>query len=362
MKYDIGFLGGGQLARMSVMTAASMGLRCVSLDPSRNSPAAQVGSSVEGNLDDPAAIAELASKCEVLTLENEFVPVQALREGLKSARFDPSRLFPSMETLEVIQDKYRQKRTLLDLSVPSPKVWLWGQKSSISFPVVAKSRFGGYDGRGTIVAREQSDLDPIRNELESETWMLEEYVPFVRELAVMVILREGAATTYPTVQSVQVNQVCDHVMPCEADATEVAVAAARAVSSFGLFGVELFQTDDGAILVNEIAPRPHNSGHYTMDTGGLSQFEALACLAMGWRIELSNPREVCMVNLFGQGCNGDFREAISAGIRPNVRFHWYGKEEAKKGRKMGHINSWGPNALATGLEARDSFYRKWCGS
>jgi 5-(carboxyamino)imidazole ribonucleotide synthase len=288
--------------------------------------------------------------------------VQAIREGLNIARFDPSRLFPSIETLEIIQDKYLQKRTLLDLGVPSPMVWLWGEREFPLFPVVAKSRFGGYDGRGTLLARNQADLDPIRSELEGGSWMLEEYVPFERELAVMVILRDGAATAYPTVQSVQVDQVCDHVIPSDVDATEVAVAAARAVSSFGLFGVELFQTGDGALLVNEIAPRPHNSGHYTMDSGGLSQFEAIACLAMGWRTEVSNPREVCMVNLFGQGHNGDFKKAIAAGLRPNVRFHWYGKEGAKKGRKMGHINSWGPDALAAGLEARDRFYRNWCGS
>ena len=164
-------------------------------------------------------------------------------------------------------------------------------------------------------------------------------MPFERELAVMVFVGPLGSGTYPTMETVQANHVCDLVFPSSADGSEVALAAVRAVNGHGLFGVELFQLADGSLLVNEIAPRPHNTGHYTLDWGATSQFEQHVRLAMGWPLGSVDGEPVCMANLLGQPGAGDLGAAIAAALEvPGAHVHWYGKAEARAGRKMGHLN------------------------
>lgn len=363
---DLGFLGGGQLARMSILAAHRMGLNCLSLDPAADSPSSQVAPSIVGQLADPEAVASLIRQCRRLTLENEFIPADALKDAFVLADRDPKDLLPGLDTLATIQDKLLQREALLRAGVPSPDARAldpggpWpGER------VVLKARFGGYDGKGTRYARSAEEWEANTAYLPSHGWLLESFVPFVRELAVMVYRSPLATGAFPVMETVQTHHVCDLVFPAPpttpADrAREVAIAAVEAVEGFGLFGVELFEREDGEILVNEIAPRPHNTGHYTLDWEGVSQFEQHVRLTMGWMPDTPQGTVVCMANLLGQHGAGDVRPAIEAAIaEPGIHLHWYGKAEAKPGRKMGHLNAVGDDAVRRATEARERFYRAW---
>ncbi|CAN5631433.1 5-(carboxyamino)imidazole ribonucleotide synthase [soil metagenome] len=363
MVYDLALLGGGQLARMTLMAAQRMGLRCVSLDPGVDTPASQVASAFIGHLNDPVAIAGVLRQSGAATLENEFIPAQALAEGCRLAGFSPDRLVPGIECLATIQDKLLQREAYANAGVPTPKAVALNSvkeaEDAIGYPMVIKARFGGYDGKGTRWARTWEELESHRPLWEGGGWLTEACVPFRRELAVMVALDgRGNVETFPTMETRQTNHVCDLVLPCDTDAREIAIAAARAVGERGLFGVELFETEDGAISVNEIAPRPHNTGHYTLDWGGSSQFEQHIRVALGLPLLKTEGGPQSMANLLGQEKVGDPIAAILAATRqyPEAKFHWYGKREAKPGRKMGHVNAQTPDAA---LAAREAFYATW---
>lgn len=343
MRYDLGFLGGGQLARMSIQAAQRMGLKCLSLDPGEVTPASQIAPAIQGRLDDPEVIAKILKDCVRVTLENEFIPAQAIREA--QALVSEAHLIPNAEVLATIQDKLLQRHAYAQAGVPSPKaVALEGDGEEavgkIGFPMVLKARFGGYDGKGTRYARSLEEFEALKPDWHGKGWLAEEFVPFRRELAAIVYLSEWGAGTFPTMETVQTNHVCDLVFPCDADGSKVALAAVEAIGGFGLFGIEMFELESGEILVNEIAPRPHNTGHYTLDWGAVSQFEQHVRLAMGF--PLSKPESylpVCMANLLGRSGSFDLAAATRAALSdPCVRVHWYGKAEMKPGRKMGHIN------------------------
>jgi len=363
---DLGFLGGGQLARMSILAAHRMGLRCMSLDPAADSPSSQVAPAIEGQLADPEAVATLIRQCRRLTLENEFIPADALRDAFHLAKRDPADLIPGLDTLATIQDKLLQREALMRSGVPSPEARALDPGAAWpEAPVVLKARFGGYDGKGTRYARTAEEWETNTAYLPQHGWLVEGFVPFVRELAVMVYRSPLATGAFPVMETVQTHHVCDLVYPAPSStpserAREVAIAAVEAVAGYGLFGVELFECSDGQILVNEIAPRPHNTGHYTLDWGGVSQFEQHVRLAMGWMPDQPQGGEVCMANLLGQSGAGDVRTAIAAAIsEPGIHVHWYGKAEAKLGRKMGHLNAVGPDAVRRAIEGRERFYRAW---
>ncbi len=364
--YDIGFLGGGQLARMSIQAAQRMGFRCLSLDPGKDTPASQVAPALQGSLDDPMAIAQLFGNCERVTLENEFTPTAGILAGLTFAGRSLTELAFDFEALGTIQDKLGQREAFARNGVPSPRaVAIEGEgeaaKAEIGFPMVLKARFGGYDGRGTRYARNESEFEDHRGFWEPGGWLAEEFVSFRRELAAMVYLSPQGDGAFPTMETVQTNHVCDLVFPSGIDASEVAIAAVRAVGTFGLFGVELFETADGQVVVNEIAPRPHNTGHYTLDWGGVSQFEQHVRLTMGLPPIEPSGGPVCMANLLGQEGAGDWREGLRAALSedPEVRVHWYGKAESRPGRKMGHLNVPGDDCVERAKKARERFYDAW---
>lgn len=366
VRVDLGLLGGGQLARMSIQAAQRMGLTCLSLDPSPDSPASQVAASLVGRLDDPAAIAEVFRSAERVSLENEFIPSEAILEGCGLAGASIDRLVPGVETLAIIQDKLRQRSVLAAAGVPSPHAVSLDDGGAraiaeIGFPMVLKARFGGYDGKGTRYARSAEEFAGHRPLWESGGWLAESFVDFRRELAVMVFVGSRGLGCFPTMETVQTDHVCDLVFPSGVDASQIAKDAVRAVGSEGLFGVELFETSDGAFLVNELAPRPHNTGHYTLDWGATSQFEQHVRIAMGWAPGTDEGDPVCMANLLGQPGASDHRRALAevAGL-PGVHVHWYGKTEARSGRKMGHLNVRGGDGLVErAREARRRFYEAW---
>lgn len=361
-RFDLGFLGGGQLARMSIQAAQRMGLRCVSLDPGELTSASQIAPNLVGSLEDPAAIRQLAQQSDRLTFENEFIPAAALREGID----DPSRIIPSIDSLAAVQDKLLQREAYRLAGVASPRaVALEADPSramdEIGFPMVLKARFGGYDGKGTRYAKHAGELESHRELWHGGGWLAEEFVPFRRELAAMVYLSPYGDGAFPTMETVQTNHVCDLVFPSQIDTSEIAIAAAHAMGGFGLFGVELFEREDGEILVNEIAPRPHNSGHYTLDWGGVSQFEQHVRIAMGLPPIQPEGQDVCMANLLGQDGAQDWRNGLRASMQDaDVRVHWYGKAESRTGRKMGHLNTTGADAVQRAVAARERFYRAWC--
>jgi 5-(carboxyamino)imidazole ribonucleotide synthase len=360
--YDLGFLGGGQLARMSIMAAQRIGLSCISLDPGENTPAGQIAPCLRGKLDNPEAVAHLMNMARRITLENEFIPAQTIKQAIIIAGRDESCLTPGVATLATIQDKLLQREAYQRFGAPSPTaVPIENAIAEIGFPMVLKARFGGYDGKGTRYARTQEEFDSHHDLISQGGWMAEQFVPFKRELAVMVYRSKTQTGCFPTMETVQVNHVCDQVFPAHTDASAAAIAAVESVQGFGLFGVELFELENGEILINEIAPRPHNTGHYSLDWGGISQFEHHVRLAMGFTCDEPQGTETCMVNLLGleNPTNIDNARTALYHAHPEARLHWYGKSESRPGRKMGHINVSGPNCRERALAARETFYDAW---
>lgn len=365
--FDIGFLGGGQLARMSIMAAQRMGLNCLSIDSSEGTPASLIAPAAVGRLDDPEALAPVFAQCAVVTLENEFVPAKAIKKALQMTNRPPNALIPNVEALATIQDKLIQRQALAKAGVPCPKAVPLDDDgtlavSKIGFPMVLKARFGGYDGKGTRYAKTPEELEGLSHLWRSGgNWLAEEYVPFKRELAIMVFVGRDGIGVFPTMETVQANHVCDVVFPADADGSGIGKAAVAAIQGIGLFGVELFETADGKLLVNEIAPRPHNTGHYTLDWGGVSQFEQHIRMVLGLPAAPVDGVEAAMANLLGVDAPADWRRGLWAAINedPGVRVHWYGKAESRPGRKMGHINAAGPGAIARVKAARERFYKAW---
>ncbi|MBS1723791.1 MAG: ATP-grasp domain-containing protein [Armatimonadetes bacterium] len=362
-EYDIGFLGGGQLARMSIQAAQRMGLRCLSIDPSKATPASQIADALVGPLDQLTVLPEVFLKCARVTLENEFIPAGAIEQSqIIAGREDGVGVLPTWVALMHIQDKYAQKLMMKSSGVPSPEAWdTFDLTESPSFPVILKSRFGGYDGKGTRTVRTAEEFDSFRTLMEAWEWYAEQFVPFKRELAVMVYRSETEVGTFPTMETIQTDHVCDLVFPAGVDASEIAIQAVEAVHGYGLFGVELFELEDGSFQVNEIAPRPHNTGHYTLDWGGVSQFEQHVRLVMGWPCEKPEGQETCMANLLGQPGAGDYKAGIRHALEavPEAHVHWYGKAESRPGRKMGHINVVGSDCVERAKLAREHFYAGW---
>ncbi len=354
----VGILGGGQLARMTAEAAARLGAEVAILEREANSPAARIAArEVVGGWTDHARLAELAEGTLAVTLENEFVDAPSL--AWLAARGVP--VFPTSETLAAVQDKLTQKRFMRAAGVPVPEfvevaapedamrageAWGW--------PIVLKARRNGYDGYGNATLRDPGDVTAACERLgwPERTLFAEAWVPFVRELAVMVARgREGACVVYPVVETVQRNHIC-HIVRAPAPvapavaarAAEMARRAVEAIDGIGVFGIELFETEAGDVLYNEIAPRPHNSGHYTIEGCVTSQFEnhlrAVLGLPLG-RADLVAPAAV-MVNVLGSS-NGPARaEGLAEALAvPGAHVHVYGKLASRAGRKMGHVTALG---------------------
>lgn len=356
MRYDLAILGGGQLARMTIQAAQRIGIRCISIDPDPESPAAQVAPSLVTSMEDVDALARLLAEGTVLTLENEFLPASTLEEAARESGARKEQIIPFPSTLATIQDKLLQRQAYAKAGVPSPKAVPLPDWSAHDVPVVLKTRKGGYDGKGTRTARTTEELAAHLSEIsDPENWLAEEFVPFVRELAVIVFLGdcEGA---FPTMVTEQKGHVCDLVYPASVDATQVAMRAVEAVGmSPGLYGVELFECKDGQIMVNEIAPRPHNTGHYTLDWGGTSQFEQHVRVALGLPLDPAPAgAPTTMANLLGVDGPFDLRAATTAALALHgVHVHWYGKQVMRLGRKMGHINA---PSRGFAVQAREAFF------
>lgn len=358
---DIGVIGGGQLAWMMGPAAQKLGLRLHVQTAKKTDPAVAIASStVFASVADAAASGVLAERCQVVTFENEFVDLPQLQQ-LAGVTFAPS-----LAALAPLLDKYEQRCYLQQLGLPVPEFvalenlpWSPGEPvpNPFGFPAVLKARRHGYDGQGTAIVRDQQQLDNLVRPVGTTPFLLEAYVPFVQELAIMVARSaSGDRVSYPVVETRQKKQVC-HVVVAPA-AIEPALAhtirrygatLVDALAVVGIFGLELFLTATGEVLVNEIAPRTHNSGHYTLDACPVSQFEqqlrAVAGLPLG-AAELSCGGAV-MVNLLGfETGPANYGDRLTAlGQLPQAQVYWYGKTESRPGRKLGHVTlTWADSA------------------
>lgn len=349
-KKVIGIVGGGQLGRMTILEARKMNIDVIVLTPSHPSPASDVANDyIIGDLYDSDKIVELSEKCDILTYEIEHINVETLKKIEEKGKI----VNPSSKVLEVIQDKNLQKELLRKNYLPTSDWDILSEDNleyllkKYSYPVVQKACKGGYDGKGVFLIKKEEDL---KNLIKVPSFF-EKFVPFEREIATMVARnRNGEVAIYPIVDMLfdEDTNMCDITM-CPSNISEnikekakdLAIKAVEAIDGVGIFGVEMFLTKEGELLINEIAPRPHNSGHYTIEGIYTSQYEqylrAILNLPLG-STKIIMPS--VMINLFGE--KGHDGEVLVEGLEEimkieGLKLHLYGKKETKPNRKMGHI-------------------------
>lgn len=353
----LGILGGGQLAQMLTQAAISLGVETAIFEQFEDSPAARLTHhQIVSNWDNEEALVNFALTCQAVTLENEFVDSLVLR-WLAEAGLT---VYPSADTLADIQDKLLQKQRIAaaGLAVPSFEAVYTPEDirtfaQDHGYPFLLKARRLGYDGYGNATIYNADDIPAAWKRLgadEGRELLAEAFVPFVRELAVMVLRgRDGEIRTYPVVETIQQNHICHIVrapapIPTETaeKASKLAQSAVKVFEGVGVFGIELFELADGTVLYNEIAPRPHNSGHYTIEACVTSQFENHIRAVLGWPLGATGmvrPAAV-MVNLLGQRQGKTNSSGIAEALTiPRSHLHLYGKSEVRPGRKMGHVTA-----------------------
>lgn len=356
----IGILGGGQLGRMLVEAAHRLNIKTIVLDQP-NSPAKQINaldSHVDGSFTDLDSITKLAHKCDVLTVEIEHVDVSALKSVLKALDIP---IYPLPETIALIQDKYLQKTHLQQHGVAVVDLQAIQNNSvealeavgaEYGYPFMLKSRTLAYDGRGNFVVSSAAKIPEALQFLADRPLYAERWCPFSKELAVMVVRTlEGEVVSYPTVETVHQDNIC-HIVQAPAPVSDslqqkAQILAQNAVKLFagcGIFGVEMFLLPNHELVVNEVAPRPHNLGHYTIDACVTSQFEAHVRAVAGLPLpkgctQLTTPStHAIMLNVLGGATkNSELAMCRRALQTPNASVYLYGKESKPK-RKMGHIN------------------------
>lgn len=345
--FKLGILGGGQLGRMLIQSGIDFNFNFSVLDPDKNAPCSTLAEFSEGKLTDFETVMRFGESCDVITIEIENVNTIALRELARRGK----RVFPQPEVIELIQDKRVQKTFYKNNGIPTAEFFLTENKDDVArlikFPMVNKLGKEGYDGRGVQILRRKEDL----NNAFDKPGLLEELVPFEKEISVIVARNEkGQVETFPAVEMVfhpEQNLVEYLFAPAQISmaiaesADNIARTIIEKLNMVGLLAVEMFVTPSGEVLVNEIAPRPHNSGHQTIEANVTSQYEqhlrAIAGLPLG-KTDLIMPS--AMVNLLGEpGYSGAARYAGFEEVMnvKGVHVHLYGKNQTKPFRKMGHV-------------------------
>ncbi len=347
--FKLGVLGGGQLGRMLIQETINYDVQVHCLDPDLDAPCKDVAHSLTvGSLNDFDTVYQFGQNKDVITVEIENVSIEALEK----LEIEGKKVFPQPAVLKIIRDKGLQKQFYADHNIPTPAFYLVNNKEEITnyfseFPFMQKMRTGGYDGKGVTPLRNEKDLE---NAFEVPS-VLEKFVDFEKELSVIVARNENGDTkVYPTVEcefSPEANLVeflfspADVTPAIEKAAEELAISIIDKLGMVGILAVELFLTKDGQLLVNEIAPRPHNSGHHTIECNVTSQFEQHMRSVLN--LPLGDTRIIqpgVMINLLGEkGYQGSviYQGLETAIAIPGVKPHIYGKSETKSFRKMGHI-------------------------
>lgn len=353
----VGMIGAGQLAQMSVAPATALGVRFKVLANNSDEPAALVAAhAIIGSKDDPQTVLAFAQSCDVVTFDHELL-TPAVMEVLKNCG---TPVYPSPGAVIYAQDKLVMRRALTDLGIPCPR---WSQVDSesdakifageVGYPFILKTSRGGYDGKGVWFVNDESDINTIfKNELATGShWLAEEKVNFVRELAVQVARSPSdQCVVYPVVQTTQRNGICAEVIAPAPDldpkiavkAQEIALRIARDLDVVGMLAVELFDTGDG-VLVNELAMRAHNSGHWSIEGAATSQFENHLRAVLD--LPLGSPRAIATWSVMGNILGGNVPNLYSAyrhvfARDQDLHTHLYGKV-VKPGRKVGHVTASG---------------------
>ncbi len=370
----VGIIGGGQLGKMIAHEARRMSLKVIVLDPIKGCPASSIADEqIVADFKDEGAIMRLAEECDVLTYEIELANSTALKD--LEARTYPVR--PSPETLHIVQNKFRQKSFLrqhkinvADFERVKSEDHLYQLCDNFSFPVILKACENSYDGRGNFLITSHEQVHEAFSYFSENELMVEKFVPFTKEISIMVARNpSGEVASFPVVENIHNNGILDtSIVPAgisqevELKAKRMAEMTMEVLKGAGIFGIEMFVTKREDVLINEIAPRPHNSGHYTNEACSVSQFEQHLRAVLD--LPLSKPELLCpavMVNILGnEHTSGSY--AIN-GLRgllsvPGVKLYVYGKKISKPGRKLGHITAIGrtvEEALMRAAKARNSF-------
>ena len=338
----IGVLGGGQLGRMLGEAGASLGFSFTFLDPAEECPAATTGDWIRAAFDDEAALRDLASRCELVTYEFENVPAEAVRT-LQALR----PVLPSAVSLATAQDRLEEKSLFRRLEIPTPEFEPVASESELAaaaarvgLPAVLKTRRMGYDGRGQRVLRAAADLAPAWAALGGVPLLLEAFVPFERELSIVASRgQHGELALHPAIENHHREGILrlsrapapGLLARLEAEAREYAIRILEALDHVGTLALELFQAGE-RLLANEIAPRVHNSGPWTIEGAETSQFENHLRAIAGQPLGSAGARGVAaMVNLIG-----DLPDLAGFDVVPDVHLHLYGKRP-RPGRKLGHV-------------------------
>jgi 5-(carboxyamino)imidazole ribonucleotide synthase len=353
----VGIIGGGQLGKMMAHEARRMSLKVIVLDPTEGCPAAGIADEqIVADFKDEDAIMKLAQSCDVLTYEIELANSAALKE-LESRNY-PVR--PAPETLRIIQNKFRQKTFLKKHGIAVPDFAPVTSEASLNemcerfgLPAVLKACEDSYDGRGNFVIRSMNQVREAYGVFAGRECMLERFVPFTKEISIMVARNpSGQIQSFPVAENMHRDGILDTtIVPArigsrvELKAKKLAEKAMSKLEGAGIFGIEMFVTKSGNVLLNEIAPRPHNSGHYSNEACSVSQFEqhlrAILDLPLA-KPELLSP--AAMVNILGpEGFSGSYSlKGLNNLFKvPGIKLYLYGKKSTKPRRKLGHITATG---------------------
>jgi 5-(carboxyamino)imidazole ribonucleotide synthase len=348
----VGILGGGQLGRMLALAAAELGLQTHIFCPDPKSPAFAVSAArTIAPYEDEAALAAFAGSVDVVTYEFENVPVATVRFLAERVA-----VFPRQRSLEVAQDRFHEKRLMGELGIAVPTFApvntqqdIYSALARTGRPAVLKTRRMGYDGKGQAVIRSGDDLVAAWRSIGEQPAILESFVTFEREISVVLArTRDGEMRAYDICENRHNNGILAtttvpaNVTPeIAAEAVGMAEKVAEALDHVGVLAVEMFAAPGGVLLVNEIAPRVHNSGHWTTDACLVSQFEQHIRAVAGWPLgDTTRHSDVTMENLIGDEV-GEWQAVLA---EPGARLHLYGKAETRPGRKMGHVNRIRPAA------------------
>jgi 5-(carboxyamino)imidazole ribonucleotide synthase len=347
----VGVIGAGQLARMMAVPANDLGIEFKVFAQSSEDSAAQVTQFTVGDYRSAADVLAFAQECDVVTFEHELVPQSVIREIEKAG----IRVYPKSDSFRYSQDKIEMRKKMCELGLPNPAWEIYqGGKVSLPFPLIAKTSSGGYDGRGVFVANSEAELHQLFLSIGAPL-LIEETLDFDAEVAVMVARSpHGQAATWPVTLTVQSKGICTSTITPAPDvspelavrAQEIALSIAQGIDLVGVMAVELFLVD-GRLLVNELALRPHNSGHWSIEGAVTSQFEqhlrAILDLPLGSTALIA--RWAVMGNVLGGEKSDMYRPYLHLMARnPRLRFHQY-RKEVRPGRKIGHVTLVGDDLL-----------------
>ncbi|WP_226647035.1 5-(carboxyamino)imidazole ribonucleotide synthase [Mesobacillus subterraneus] len=342
----IGIIGGGQLGKMMTQSAKAMGFRVIVLDPTEDCPCGQVADEqIVGSYDDLEKIKQLSEQSDVITYEFENIDADGL-EWLNKYAYVPQ----GTELLRVTQDRIEEKRHIetagvrvAPYAVVAKVEDVKGGVEKLGLPAVLKTARGGYDGKGQLVIRSKDDIDLAETLVSQGTCVLEKWIPFEKEISVIVTRgTNGETEIFPVAENIHKENILHQtIVPArisseaEARTVEAAKQIAEALGLIGTLAVEMFLAADDELYINELAPRPHNSGHYSIEACETSQFEQHIRAVCGWTLGSTNLlKPAVMVNILGQH-QQPLLERIAE--LQDWKIHIYGKKEAKYKRKMGHV-------------------------